>query len=276
MSEKIINKEKLADLTNKAKTLAKNVGKASVKGTKELAGKIGETTKNASTAVVNTATNTVEKVKSIEVPQISQEDIMDLLDKCYDGAINGFKGSKSCVQLAEEYLEKYSDPKIAAEKFVEWQVLKCTTSGFVTGLGGLITLPVTIPANVASVIYVQMRMIGTMAVLGGHNLHDDEVQTLVYITLVKQSITDICKQTGIKVANKVSLSMLKKLPGTMLTKINQKVGFRLLTKFGQTGVINLSKMVPILGGIVGGGVDFFDTKSIAKKAYDVFLLNNLE
>ena len=70
--------------------------------------------------------------------------------------------------------------------------------------------------------------------------------------------------------------MLKKLPGTVLTKINQKVGFRLLTKFGEKGVVNLFKLVPIAGGVVGGGVDFVGTKLIADKAYKAFLLNDIQ
>ena len=38
------------------------------------------------------------------------------------------------------------------DNFISWQVAKCGTSGFLTGLGGLITLPVAIPANIASVL----------------------------------------------------------------------------------------------------------------------------
>lgn len=207
---------------------------------------------------------------------ITQEQMMELLDKCYSGAINGLPGSKSCEVLATEYLSKYADSKVAAKKFIDNQIAKCTTSGFVTGLGGLITLPVTIPANVASVLYVQMRMIASLAVMGGYNLTDDEVQTLVYLCLVKTSIADVCKSAGVQVANKVTLNLLKKLPGTVLTKINQKVGFRLVTKFGEKGVVNLVKLVPVAGGIVGGGVDFVGTKLIAEKAYKVFLLNDIE
>ena len=159
------------------------------------------------------------------------------------------------------------------------QVKKCAASGFVTGLGGLITLPVTIPANIASVIYIQMRMIATLAVMGGYDLHDDEVQMLVYLCLVKTSITDVCKSAGVSAANKVTRNLLKKLPGTVLTKINQKVGLRLVTKFGEfgeKGVVNLVKVVPVAGGSVGGGTDLITTKFIANKAYKVFLLNDIE
>lgn len=201
---------------------------------------------------------------------------MELLAKCYSGAINGLSGSKSCEVLATEYLGKYSDPKEAAKKFIDNQVAKCTTSGFVTGLGGLITLPVAIPANIASVLYIQMRMVASLAVIGGYNLNDDEVQTLVYLCLVKASISDVCKSAGVQVANKMTLNLLKKLPGTVLTKINQKVGFRLVTKFGEKGVVNLVKLVPVAGGVVGGAVDFTGTKLIANKAYKVFLLNDIE
>ena len=57
--------------------------------------------------------------------------------------------------------------EILVIQIVNYQVAKCTTSGFVTGLGGLITLPVAIPANVSSVMYVQMRMIACLAYMGG-------------------------------------------------------------------------------------------------------------
>lgn len=212
----------------------------------------------------------------MEKQAFSQEQMMDLLDKCYSVAVNGLPGSKSCEKLAEEYLNKYQDRELAAKKMIDVQVAKCTTSGFVTSLGGLITLPVAIPANVASVLYVQIRMIGTLAVMGGYDLNDDEVQTLVYLSLVKSTITDVCKTAGVKITNKVTMNLLRKLPGTVLTKINQKVGFRLVTKFGEKGVVNLVKIVPVAGGIVGGGVDFIGTKAIGNRAYKTFLLGAIE
>ena len=68
------------------------------------------------------------------------------------------------------------------------------------------------------------------------------------------------------------MQLLKKLPGTVLTKINQKLGFRFLTKFGQKGVINLVKVVPVAVGVVNGGLNLVETKAIGKRAMKVFLL----
>ena len=201
---------------------------------------------------------------------------MDVMSKCYQAALDGLPGSKSCEELAREYMDRYKASTIAAKELIKQQLLKCSASGFITGFGGLLTLPVTVPANVASVLYVQMRMIAALAAIGGYDVHSDEVQTLVYLCLVGSSLTDVVKSTGIKIANKVTTNMLKKLPGAVLTKINQKVGFRLLTKFGTKGAVNLVKVVPVAGALVGAGIDYGSTKLIADKAYNAFLLGKIE
>lgn len=207
---------------------------------------------------------------------ISKEDMSNLLDTCYKKAIEGLPTSKSCIQLGEEYLGTYAIPLIAAEKLTKNQIAKCGTSGFITGLGGLMTLPVAIPANISSVIYMQLRMIATVAYIGGYNPNDDEVQTLAYLCLTGTAMTDIAKSAGIKVGEKISINLIKKIPGTVLTKINQKVGFRLITKFGEKGIINLGKMVPLVGGVIGGGVDIASTNVIAKKAINIFIHGIIE
>lgn len=207
---------------------------------------------------------------------ITQEQIMDVMSKCYQAALDGLPGSKSCEELAREYVDRYKASTIAAKELIKQQLLKCSASGFITGFGGLLTLPVTVPANVASVLYVQMRMIAALAAIGGYDVHSDEVQTLVYLCLVGSSLTDVVKSTGIKIANKVTTNMLKKLPGAVLTRINQKVGFRLLTKFGTKGAVNLVKVVPVAGALVGAGIDYGSTKLIADKAYNAFLLGKIE
>lgn len=205
----------------------------------------------------------------------TQEDIMKLLEKLYDNAIQGLpKVSPPISQLADDYLSKNPDPEVAAKSFINYQIAKCTTSGFVTGLGGLITLPVAIPANISSVLYVQMRMIACLAYMGGYDTNSDQVQTLVYACLAGISLDQVVKQVGIKVGVKFANAMVKKIPGTVLVKINQKVGFRLLTKFGTKGIINIGKAIPLVGGVISGGFDFAETKIIADRAYKMFILND--
>lgn len=207
--------------------------------------------------------------------QLTQEDIMNLLSKLYDNSIHGIpKVSPSIDQLANEYLAKNPNVEKAAKSFINYQIAKCTTSGFVTGLGGLITLPVAIPANIGSVLYVQMRMIACLAHMSGYDTSSDQVQTFVYACLAGISLDQIAKQVGIKFGMKITQTAIKKIPGKVLTKINQKVGFRFLTKFGTKGLINIGKAIPLIGGVISGGFDFAETKIIADRAYKMFVLGD--
>ena len=120
-------------------------------------------------------------------------------------------------------------------------------------------------------MYVQMRMIACLAYMGGYDTDSDQVQTLVYACLAGISIDQILKQAGIQFGNKFVMAMVKKIPGEVLTKINQKVGFRFVTKFGTKGIVNIGKAVPVVGGVISGGFDFVETKVIANRAYKMFI-----
>lgn len=208
---------------------------------------------------------------------LTQEDILRTLDELYAKCLKGIPHvSKSVGEMAEDYMNKSYSTRQACSKMLNNQVAKCTTSGFLTGLGGAITLPVAIPANISSVLYVQMRMIACAAYMAGFDLKSDQTQTFVYACLAGVSVNQVIKSVGVKIGTKVANSMLKKIPGKVLTKINQKVGFRLLTKFGEKGVINLWKTVPFVGGVVGGGLDFAETKIIANRTYKWFMNGDVD
>lgn len=59
----------------------------------------------------------------------------------------------------------------------------------------------------------------------------------------------------INLGTKVTKSLISQVPGKVLIEINKKVGFRLITKAGEKGVINLMKLAPLAGGLVGACVD---------------------
>ena len=164
--------------------------------------------------------------------------------------------------------------QLTLKNMLKNQILKCTTSGFLTGFGGIITLPITIPTNIGSVLYVQMRMIACTAYLAGYDLKSDQVQTFVYACLAGVSVNQLIKKVGIEVGKKVATNAINKIPGKTLTKINQKIGYRFITKFGQKGSVNLGKMIPGVGAVVGGGLDYLETKAIAKRAYKMFFDND--
>lgn len=201
----------------------------------------------------------------------SSEKIQEALDWCYDKAVSGVGALSGSDKIAADYLEKYINPKLAAKQMVRSQIAKCTTSGFVTSLGGILTLPITIPANITTVWYVQLQMIAAIARMGGYDPKHDEVQAMAYACLTGSGIVDVLKQSGVKFVNQGAKVLIQKLPYEAVKAINKKVGMRFLTKFGEKGIINLGKMIPVAGGIVGGGIDFASTKIIADRAIKLFI-----
>ena len=197
--------------------------------------------------------------------------VMKALDFCYDKAVNGLPGTKTAEELANSYLNKGKTLEKAAKKLVRYQIAKASTSGFMTGLGGLLTLPVTVPTDMSVVLYIQIRMIAAVAAMGRHDVRADQVKTIVYACLCGSAVGDLVRDMGIQVGTKLSTSAINKISGATFTKINQAVGFRLLTKFGQTGVINLGKAIPFVGGVIGGTFDGVSTKVVGKIAIKTFL-----
>lgn len=258
------------DIRNVALNVVESVGSAAtnildaVNGVARSVPKIGD-------AAVNIAVKAEDAVAVLNSP----EQVQTLLDACYQAALDGIpKVSSSVDTLVDEYRGKSETTAEAARKLISNQLIKCSTSGFLSGVGGALTLPVTVAAvsaNIGSVIYMQMRMVAALAQMGGYDIHSDQVQTMVYVCLTGKAMSDILKSAGIKTSERLAVNVIKKLPGSVCTAINRRVGMRFVTKFGEKGVVNLGKMVPVVGGVVGGGFDFATTKMIGDNAYRMFI-----
>lgn len=231
--------------------------------------KAAENTKNT---VINVSHKAVDRTKTA----ITEEQMLDVLNNLYIKSVNGIpKVSLPVDDLVDDYIKKNSNVEDAVKSLINNSIVKCGTSGFITGFGGFATMIATLPANITSVMYVQLRMCCAIAKMAGYDIHSDQVQTLIYACLTGSAISDILKQSGIKIGQKFGVAMVKKIPGKTLTAINQKIGFRFITKFGEKGIINLGKVVPVLGAVIGGGVDIASTRIIGYNAYKIFMKGEL-
>jgi hypothetical protein len=204
--------------------------------------------------------------------KISDQSVLTrLLDWLYDRAIKGVPGFDSAVEMSEEYAAGTGSLADRADSLIRWQVAKAGTSGFLSGLGGVLTLPVAVPANITSVMYVQLRMIAAIAHLGGHDVKSDRVRTLAYACLCGNAAKDVLKEVGVSMGTKLTTAAIERLSFETIKAINRAVGFRLVTKFGETGVINLGRAVPIVGGIIGGSFDSVTTNTVGNIARDTFI-----
>lgn len=206
--------------------------------------------------------------------KISHSFILRIMDWAYDKAVGGMPGLESAQQLAEDFLKEEGTLSQKANKLIRWQNAKAGMSGFMTGIGGLLAMPFTIPANIGSVIYIQIRMVSAIAYMGGYDLKDPRVKSLVFLCIAGNAGKDILKNIGIAWTEKVITNALNHITKEAIIKINKAVGFKLVAQFGGKGFINLSKIVPLVGGIVGATFDAVTTNAMGNFARKVFIKDN--
>lgn len=262
-----------SNLIKTAKEKAVPFVKKTIDETKEFTTqKIIPEAKNFVDETKNTVSKASKKVEEKIQVNLTEQQMMEILNTLYIKSIDGIpKVSLPIDDLVKDYLDKNEDVEKAAKSLINNSIVKCGTSGFLTSFGGFATLIAALPANITSVIYVQLRMCCAIAKMAGYDIYSDQVQTFIFVCLTGSAMTDILKQAGVKFGEKLGISMIKKIPGKTLTAINKKVGFRFVTKFGEKGIVNLGKVIPVVGGVVGGGFDIASTSVIGKNAYSIFM-----
>lgn len=144
-------------------------------------------------------------------------------------------------------------------------------AGFVTNIGGLLTLPVALPANLVGVAAIQLRLIAVIATARGHDVQSEEVRTLGIACLTGGAALEVLKDVGIQFGVKLGERAIGRLAPAVLARINQAVGFRLVAQAGTTGLVNVAKVVPLVGGLVAGGFDAASTRAVGAIAKRVFV-----
>lgn len=100
--------------------------------------------------------------------------MLQVMDWAFDKANGSIPGFGTSAEMAERFLSKYGGVSEAISHLVNWQITSAATAGFVTSLGGLATMPLTLPANIAGVLAIQLRMVGAIADLGGMHENTEE------------------------------------------------------------------------------------------------------
>ena len=172
---------------------------------------------------------------------------------------------------ATDRRERAGDADAAIRRIVRESQLSTGTSGFLTGLGGFVAMPVTIPAAFAGAALINARMVGAICHLRGYDLDDPFVQQMLLVTVAGGSANAALREVGVNVGRRAALAGIEHLSIDTIRAINKKVGFMLLAKYGtQRSAVTLAKMVPFVGGLVGGTVDASFTKAVASAAKKAF------
>ncbi len=183
-------------------------------------------------------------------------------------AVHGVGPLRSAASAAEKQLaEAEGDVDKAISSLVEAHTKLSGAQGFVTNLGGLVTMAATIPANIAGLALIQCRMVAGIAHLRGYDLADPKVRNAVLLcTLGEETASGLVKK--------------KKLPGSPMViatapaydpELDKMVAAEVTSALvgrviGKRAAGTIIRRVPVAGGIWGGSADAYSTWQVGRYA----------
>ena len=205
-------------------------------------------------------------------PAPTEESAGRLVTFLLDKGLGGFPPLSSAEDLATEYLidQGYATHDARVDSMVKWETGKNFTTGFITGLGGFMTLPVGVPSALGASWLIQARMAGAIARVYGHDLGEDRVRTMILLSLAGDVAREAMEGVGVNFSGRLSNRVVKQLPGRALVEINKRIGLKLLARAGGLGVAQFPKAIPVFGGVVGGAFDAVVCRMVGRTAKALF------
>ena len=188
-----------------------------------------------------------------------------ILHQLYPKAVSGLPLLGTPEETAAPWREKRGTPRARAEQMARRHIALAGTTGFVTGLGGFLTMPITVPADLAGVALLQLHMAASCAALAGRDLHAKATRDEVVECLLKTDEgenteeEEAANRVGVKVAERG----LRYFIGKAVSWSAKQAGERLIAR-------RFARGVPLVGGAIGAVSDAYITRLVAGHALDTF------
>jgi len=183
-------------------------------------------------------------------------------------AIDGIGPLNPAATAADKQLaEQKGDVNRAIHEVIENNVRIAGAQGFATNVGGLVTMAVTIPANITGLAVIQCRMVAGIAHLRGHDLSDPRVRNAILALLLgEDQVKDLVKRKKIP-TTPMALATAPAHDPTIDVVISAVVATDIITRVaGKRLATTVGRRIPVVGGVVGASADGFATWKIGRYA----------
>ena len=196
----------------------------------------------------------------------------NLLRSLLETAISGTSTLPGAKSAAAKHLVKRDTVEDALESLVLTHVGLAGAQGFLTSLGGLPTLAVTLPANIAGLAVVQIRLIASIAHLRGYDIDSRQVRSAMTLCLLGRDATQRLIDDGVLPTTALAIATAPVFDESMDQLISEKVLGELISRIGgRRASMIFARRVPLLGGGVGATMDGLSTIEVGAYAREVFV-----
>jgi hypothetical protein len=185
-----------------------------------------------------------------------------------DKAIDGFSGYPSAREIARRHLTRTRDVDLAIRDVIDQHVRLAGAQGFVANIGGVTTMAVTIPANLAGIGLLQVRMVATIQHLRGYDVNDPRVRTAALMTILGEDEVRAAIKRGEFPGHPHDVAVASgDTDPALVERVGSHVTQALVTRVGgKHATLAVTKRIPVLGGAISAGVDAFSTYVVGRYA----------
>ena len=189
-----------------------------------------------------------------------------------DRGVEGLPPLVSSWELAVKYLSDRSFPSndLRVDALIRRESGKNALSTAVTNLGGVMTLPLAIPANIYASFAYQARLAAAVALIYGHDIRSHQVRVMVGLSLAGRKAVELLKSLGVRFTVMLLERSAAQLSEKVLADIGASVGLRILAQGGEQAAGLLLRAVPIASAVVCGAIDWNYCRAVGKVSSDIF------
>ena len=159
------------------------------------------------------------------------------------------------------------DRQSLSKKVISRRSLKSGGIGALCGLGGFITMPITMPSDMYLTFRIQARMVLAIAYIYEWNVHDEDTATDILLVMGGNAGVNALKNVGIKMGQEYTKKAVQQhITREVMKKINKVISRKIITKAGEKSLVSFAKLVPVIGAPIGGAFDFFGTQAVGRTA----------
>lgn len=159
------------------------------------------------------------------------------------------------------------DRQQLAKKIISRRSLKSGGIGAICGLGGALTMLVSMPSDLYLTFRIQARMVLAIAYLYGWDINDEEMQTDALLVMGGNLGSTALKKVGIQIGQEYTKKAVQKhITKEVMKKINKVISRKIITKAGEKSLVSFAKLVPVIGAPIGGTIDYISTQMVGRTA----------
>lgn len=214
--------------------------------------------------VRRTAAKALVPVARKTAPVLTSSYVREILERAIDGT-GPFKGAAATAD--SRLVQAKGDVEAAVQELIDAHIRMAGVQGFLTNLGGAITLPVMIPANVTGLALLQCHLVAGIAHLRGYDLDDDRVRNAILACLLgEDGVSGLVRKKRLP-STPMALATSPVHDPQLAKRIGTFVTAELVSKVtGRRAALMVGRRVPLLGGGVGAVADGISTYQVGSYA----------